>query len=182
MNHPLKYMYYPVFLIRRAAFAITLVLFANSPKVQIGVMALTALIMTVYVAVIRPQRQMMMVVLTAAGEVMLLVLHLISVAFLNPNLSEATSTKIGWLIDVLVGMYVLVNWVIIMVYTIADLIRQYKAWRLQSDQQRLQRLKDKEYKKWKKRNQIEKRNLMEEGKAKAAEEFKVKEMEFLKLK
>jgi len=31
LSHPIRYMYYPVFLLRRALFSISLVLFANSP-------------------------------------------------------------------------------------------------------------------------------------------------------
>ena len=32
LSHPIRYMYYPVFLLRRAVFAISLVLFANKPS------------------------------------------------------------------------------------------------------------------------------------------------------
>jgi len=39
-SSPIQYMYYPFFLIRRALFAITLVILANHPKIQIIVFAL----------------------------------------------------------------------------------------------------------------------------------------------
>lgn len=54
ISTPLRYMYYPVFLLRRAAFAILLVLFANSPLIQIGTMSAISLLMIIYIVVIRP--------------------------------------------------------------------------------------------------------------------------------
>jgi hypothetical protein len=54
LSRPIRYMYYPVFLIRRVVFVLELVLFANSPKAQIGTMSCTAIVMLVYVVVIKP--------------------------------------------------------------------------------------------------------------------------------
>jgi hypothetical protein len=58
-----------------------------------------------------------MVILTAAGEVILLILHLVSIAFLDDEISEEKSTQIGWFIIVLVGAYILINWVIVITIT-----------------------------------------------------------------
>ena len=54
LSHPLRYMYYPVFLLRRALFSISLCLFSNSPFNQIVFMSFTSFVMIVYVLVIRP--------------------------------------------------------------------------------------------------------------------------------
>ena len=86
-------------------------------------MGFTALIMIVYVVIIRPQKDLIMVVLTAVGEAMILVLHIISIAFLDDSLPEAKSTKIGWFVIMLVGFYILVNWLIIMAFTAVDLVK-----------------------------------------------------------
>jgi hypothetical protein len=123
---PLRYMYYPVFLLRRVLFVIILVLFANSPKIQIGVMSASAIFMIVYVTVIKPQKEKIMLILTASGEGILLVIHVIQIAYLNPDLAVGTSTLLGWLTVVLVGVYILVNWVVVIVITIFDLIRKYR--------------------------------------------------------
>lgn len=125
LSHPLRYMYYPVFLIRRALFAIQLVLFANQPLAQIGVMSSTAVIMIIYVVVIRPQKEKVMIALTACGEAILLFLHLFSMVFLDENLSEEKSNRYGWFVIVLVGLYILVNWVIILTITIINLKKQW---------------------------------------------------------
>ena len=76
---------------RRAVFAIILVLFANSPKTQLGIFTFSCVVMMAYVIIIKPQKSKMMIILNAAGEGILLVVHIISVAFLNPNLSPTRS-------------------------------------------------------------------------------------------
>lgn len=108
-------MYYPVFLIRRAIFVITLVLFANSPKIQIAIMAFSATFMIAYVVIIRPQKDKSMIFLNTFGEFMLLVLHGLQVPLLNPDLSADTLKKLGYLIIGLVGIYIVINWVVVIV-------------------------------------------------------------------
>lgn len=44
--------------------------------------------MIAYIVVIRPQKEKIMIVLTAAGECLMLFLHLVSIYFLNDNLSD----------------------------------------------------------------------------------------------
>ena len=83
LSHPIRYMYYPVFLMRRIIFVLSLVLFANMPKAQIAVMCFACVVMIAYVVVIKPQKDKIMIILTAAGEIILLILHLISIAFLD---------------------------------------------------------------------------------------------------
>jgi len=54
LSHPIRYMYYPVFLMRRAVFAISLVLFANSAFIQIIIMSVTAIVMIIYIVIVKP--------------------------------------------------------------------------------------------------------------------------------
>ena len=89
LGHPIRYMYYPVFLLRRAVFALQLVLLANYPIGQIAAMSFTSFVMMIYIAVVKPQNSRIMIVLTAAGEGLLLFLHLFSIVFLDENLPEA---------------------------------------------------------------------------------------------
>jgi hypothetical protein len=51
-------------------------------------MSFTACVMIVYVCVIQPQKEKVMIVLTALGEGVLLFLHLYSLLFLNDDLSD----------------------------------------------------------------------------------------------
>lgn len=115
-------------------------------------MSVTALIMIIYVLVIKPQKDKIMVVLTAAGEAMLLVLHLISVAFLDETMSEAKSNQLGWFVIALVGLYILVNWVVVLTFTVKDLCKKRKLKKVDKQKQKEKEKKDHEYKKWKKKN------------------------------
>ncbi len=64
-----------------------------------------------------------MIILNAAGELLLLFLHLFSIVFLDDTLSEDKATQLGWFVIVIVGAYVFVNWVIIFTLTVKDLCR-----------------------------------------------------------
>ena len=68
-----------------------------------------------------------MTILTAAGEIMLLVVHLISLAFLNQDMPEDKINQIGWVLLVLVGLYIIVNWVIVVIMTILNIRDNMKA-------------------------------------------------------
>jgi hypothetical protein len=61
-----------------------------------------------------------MIILTAMGEVVLLILHLISIAFLNDNLSDSKSNMLGYIVIAIVGLYILVNWVVVAVFMYKD--------------------------------------------------------------
>ena len=157
LSHPIRYMYYPVFLMRRIIFVLSLVLFANMPKVQIAVMCFACVVMIAYVVVIKPQKERVMIILTAAGEAMLLILHLISIAFLDETMKEDTSNKIGWFIIVLVALYIMVNWTVVVVITVINMKQNYKDWKLKKVEVKQKIADDYKYKKWKKRKQLEKK-------------------------
>ena len=80
-----------------------------------------AVLMIIYICVIRPQREKINVVLTAAGEFIMLFLHLISIYFLDETLDENKANTIGWVINCLVGAYILINWGIVIALTVMDL-------------------------------------------------------------
>ena len=92
-----------------------------------------------------------MLLLTAAGEGMLLVIHLLSIPFLNPDLSVKTSTKLGWLIVVLTGLYILVNWIVVIAITVADMKGKYQAYKKKNAERKQKEADDKEYSKWKRK-------------------------------
>lgn len=141
----LRYMYYPVFLLRRAIFVIILVLFANSPKTQIAVFSGSALFMIAYILIIRPQKDKVMIILTAYGEIILLILHLITIAFLDETLSTKTTNMLAWVVLVLVGTYILVNWVIIIIVTVIDMRASCKINREKKAQRKIEERKELEY-------------------------------------
>jgi len=58
-------------------------------------------------------------ILTACGEGLLLFLHLFSILFLDDNLSEERSLLYGWLVIVIIGVYILANWTVIVTITIS---------------------------------------------------------------
>jgi len=59
-----------------------------------------------------------MIVLTAVGEALILFLHLFSLVFLNDNLPEDKINQYGWFMIVIVGLYILINWIIIATFTV----------------------------------------------------------------
>ena len=59
-----------------------------------------------------------MIVLTAFGEGLLLFLHLFSIVFLDEELPEEKANSYGWLMLVIVGLYILINWVVILTITV----------------------------------------------------------------
>ena len=59
-----------------------------------------------------------MIILTAVGEALLLFLHLFSLLFLDENLPEEKANRYGWLIIIIIGLYIMTNWVIILSITI----------------------------------------------------------------
>lgn len=93
-----------------------------------------------------------MVALTIYGEAILLVIHIISIFLLDENISEDTITIIGWIIIVLVGKYILINWGIVLTFTIKGLLVKFKERKITKLQGKEREKKDEEYKRWKKRN------------------------------
>lgn len=77
--------------------------------------------MIAYIAVIRPQNERIVLKLTAAGEGLMLFLHLISIYFLNDDLPDYKANRVGFLIIAIVGLYILVNWLIVIYITVMDM-------------------------------------------------------------
>lgn len=92
-------------------------------------MTATAFVMIVYVVVIKPQKEKVMIILTAAGEGLLVFLHLFSLVFLQDDLPEEKSNTYGWLMLVIIGLYILINWVVILVITIKQLKQKWRAFK-----------------------------------------------------
>ncbi|CDW91263.1 fu domain containing protein [Stylonychia lemnae] len=157
LSHPIRYMYYPVFLLRRAVFSISLVLFAEKPQDQIIFMSMTAIVMMVYVILIKPQKDRVMIILTAYGEGLILFLHIFSSLFLDDNLSEEKSNLYGWLVIVIIGLYILTNWTVIIIITVIQMKQNWKDYKEKKKSQKIKTEEDMEYKKWKKKRQIKKR-------------------------
>lgn len=84
-------------------------------------MAFTATVMIVYVVVIKPQKDLVMIVLTALGEGILVFLHLFSLVFLDEDLPDEKVNQYGWVILVTIGLYIVSNWVIILKITLGQL-------------------------------------------------------------
>ena len=82
------------------------------------VMSLTAIVMIIYVVVIKPQKERIMIVLTALGEGLLLILHLFSIVFIDDNLSDEKANQYGWIMLVIIGLYILSNWIVIIKITV----------------------------------------------------------------
>lgn len=81
-------------------------------------MSLTAIVMIIYVVVIKPQKERIMIVLTALGEGLLLILHLFSIVFIDDNLSDEKANQYGWIMLVIIGLYILSNWIVIIKITV----------------------------------------------------------------
>ncbi len=100
-SHPTRYMYYPIFLIRRLVFVVLLVFLAESPVIQIILMSATALIMGAYIVIFRPQHEKVMLFLNTISEFLLIALHLLSFVFLEENIQQDRATEMGWIVNVL---------------------------------------------------------------------------------
>lgn len=120
-------------------------------------MSFTALVMMVYIIVIRPQKERIMMILTAAGEGLLLFLHLFSIVFLDSELPEDESNRYGWFVIVLVGLYIFINWSIILTITIKNLCVKWREFKASREEKKRKLKEDEDYKKWKKKRHVKKR-------------------------
>lgn len=59
-----------------------------------------------------------MIILTALGEAVLVILHLFSLVFLDDELPEEKANTYGYLFLVIIGLYVISNWIVILTITI----------------------------------------------------------------
>ncbi len=98
-----------------------------------------------------------MIILNATGELLLLFLHLFSIVFLDETLPEEKSTQLGWFVIVIVGLYVLINWIVIMTITVKDLLKQYRAYKAKKSKDKELVQEDEQYKIWKKKREVKKR-------------------------
>ncbi|CDW80137.1 UNKNOWN [Stylonychia lemnae] len=171
LSHPIRYMYYPVFLLRRAIFAISLVMLNDKPFLQIIFMSATAIAMMIYVVVIKPQKQRIMMILTAYGEGLLLFLHVFSILFLDKDIPEEKSNMYGWIIILVIGVYIIINWVVIIIVTVSQMKEKWRNYKLQKLKNKSKLIEDKEYKKWKKKKQIKQRISKELEKQSMIERF-----------
>ncbi len=118
--------------------------------------------MMVYVIVVRPQKEKIMMIFTAAGELLLLFLHLFSLLLLDDNIEEDKSNTYGWLMIVLVGLYILINWSVILAITIKNLCGKWKQFKVDQQAKKDKVKKDEEYKRWKKKRHVKKRLIEDE--------------------
>lgn len=105
--------------------------------------------MIAYVLIIKPQKDKIMLILTAFGEFIMLALHLISLVFLDENLSTQRITMLSWVVLVMVGLYILINWVIVIVITVMDLKASCKRKEKLKIEQKQKLKKDEDYNEWK---------------------------------
>ncbi len=128
----LRYMYYPVFLIRRAIWCTLLVLFSESPLVQIGLMSALALSMTAYVVFIRPQKEKLMFVLTVYSELILVFMHLLTLVFMDSDQKQSSIDSAAYTMLAMTGLYMMINWGIVIGLTIREMMSKWRARKLQN--------------------------------------------------
>lgn len=72
-------------------------------------------------------------------------------------MKESTSNQIGWVVIVLVGVYILANWVVVVAITVVNMKQKYRDWKKSKIEHKKKLQEDYEYKKWKKRKQLDKK-------------------------
>lgn len=137
LTSTLKYMYYPVFLLRRVAFALTLVLMADSTVSQLAVLIFQSSMMTFYVVLIKPQQEKVMLVLTALGEILMITLTVMCYGFLGENIPATQKDALSYVFLMVVFLYISSNWVIVAMLTYKDIKKKMRAKRI------VKRFKDK---------------------------------------
>ncbi len=105
------------------------------------ILSFTAIVMTVYVLVIRPQRELVMLILTAASELLLVFFHLFSLVFLDKNMPAKKKTDYGFVMLALVGIYVLANWAVVATLMTIDLRAKCKNRRSMKETIKAEKLK-----------------------------------------
>ena len=136
-------MYYPFFLIRRALFAVTLVILANHPKIQIIVFVIQAIVMMTYICIVRPQLSKLLLAMNIISEFLLIVIHGFSWIFLNPDYSEEELQFYGLILIGLIAIYLVINWVVVIYITSLNIREKCRQKRLRKLEAKKKRLADK---------------------------------------
>jgi len=142
-SSPIQYMYYPFFLIRRALFAVTLVILANHPKIQIIVFVIQAIVMMTYICIVRPQLSKLLLAMNIISEFLLIVIHSFSWIFLNPDYSEEELQFYGLILIGLIAIYLVINWVVVIYITALNIREKCRQKRLRKLEAKKKRLADK---------------------------------------
>jgi hypothetical protein len=83
--------------------------------------------MAVYIGVVRPQKSKYLVTMNVISEILLLGIHVYSWVFLNPDLAESEAMQHGWIIVGCVGLYIAINWTIVIGFMIKNIFVNRKA-------------------------------------------------------
>lgn len=106
---------------------------------QLIVLSVQAAVMAAYILAIRPQKSFLLIFMNFISEIVLIVLHLFSNIFLDPELTEEESMGHGWIVMALVGSYILFNWGVVIYILTGNIRRSCKEKR-----EKKKRLKEKE--------------------------------------
>lgn len=109
-TNPLCFHFMTVFFFRRAVFACCFVLVSSWVKFQIISVTFTVLGMMVYLALVRPYKSTLSVILSLTNEILLLVLVGTCFRFIDPVITPRQSKMIGTIQVALVITTIVVNW------------------------------------------------------------------------
>ncbi len=80
---------------------------------------------------------------------------------------------------VLVGLYILVNWVVIVVITVLDMRSNCKKKKVLKAEEKVQEKKDADYLKWRQKEQIKRRKDREEERLRMIKDYEKNENSFM---
>ena len=115
---PLCYQFLCVYFFRRACYAALFVIFQTNPMIQIGSANITAILMLLYIIIVRPYDSILSTILSIINEILLVAMIMGTSRFLDPVITPSLSNTIGTaFIGIIVGV-IIINWVGIVVYGI----------------------------------------------------------------
>ena len=115
-SSPYWYQFITVFLFRRALYAWGFVIISGRPNVQIWFILFTVVGMIVYLALIRPYKFYLSILLSLVNEVLLLKMIAVCFRFTNPTITRNLSSQIGKILIIVLISTIVFNWICIVIY------------------------------------------------------------------
>lgn len=166
LSHPSKYMYYAVFLMRRVVYVFLIVLFSENVLISVAAHGASSVLMILYILIARPFKRKVTAVLTIFGELFVAGFHAIGMGIRDPDQPDSQNEQFGFVIVGMLALYMVMALMSIIVQVIGDLITAGKAAKAENAEKVEKEREEFDYKKWKKRRQLVKREHVSKERSK----------------
>jgi hypothetical protein len=121
LSHPSKYMYYSMYFLRRIVFTFLIVLFSDTPVMEVATQGAVAVFFIFYVLIAKPFKRRVTAFVTIIGELILMGLYGIGMAITDPNQPDLVNQKFGFLVVGIFSVLLLFGGLAIAVQVTQDL-------------------------------------------------------------